>query len=145
MGAHNQNSPGKKVEELRRDQAFSLKCKGRYGTRPRPHLIIEGLRSKTAFKRPPYINGNGPFKDHGKDYEYTFKFQYFFRPRGSSLKCLFHAPVEDGLFCVLLLFFMEYPCGICGSEVRDGQKAIFCDVVCLLWYHAQCVDMTIEE
>ena len=40
---------------------------------------------------------------------------------------------------------MEYPCGICGSEVRDGQKAIFCDGVCLLWYHAQCVDMTIEE
>ena len=30
MGAHNHNSPGKKVEELRRDQAFSLKCKGRY-------------------------------------------------------------------------------------------------------------------
>ena len=32
MGAHNHNSPGKKVEELRRDQAFSLKCKGRYYT-----------------------------------------------------------------------------------------------------------------
>ena len=32
MGAHNHNSPGKKVEELMRDQAFSLKCKGRYYT-----------------------------------------------------------------------------------------------------------------
>ena len=32
MGAHNHNSLGKKVEELRRDQAFSLKCKGRYYT-----------------------------------------------------------------------------------------------------------------
>ena len=32
MGAHNHNSAGKKVEELSRDQAFSLKCKGRYYT-----------------------------------------------------------------------------------------------------------------
>ena len=40
---------------------------------------------------------------------------------------------------------VQYPCGICGKDVKDGTKAIQCDSDCMLWFHAQCVHLTDDE
>ena len=40
---------------------------------------------------------------------------------------------------------MEYPCGRCEVEVKDDDKAVFCDGECQSWFHAQCVNIDDEE
>ena len=40
---------------------------------------------------------------------------------------------------------IEYPCGKCGNEVRDDDRAIFCEGECRSWYHARCVDISNDE
>ena len=36
---------------------------------------------------------------------------------------------------------VEYPCGKCAIQVRDDDKAVFCEGECQSWYHVQCLDI----
>ena len=36
---------------------------------------------------------------------------------------------------------VEYPCGKCAIQVRDDDKAVFCEGECQSWYDVQCLDI----
>ena len=40
---------------------------------------------------------------------------------------------------------MEYPCGTCSKEVKDSDKAIFCEGTCQSWFHIPCVNIDDAE
>ena len=40
---------------------------------------------------------------------------------------------------------MDYPCGTCGEEVKDNDKAIQCEIDCMRWFHKRCLNLTEEE
>ena len=39
----------------------------------------------------------------------------------------------------------DYPCGVCGKDVKDDDKAIQCESDCMLWFHAECANLADEE
>ena len=40
---------------------------------------------------------------------------------------------------------MDYPCGICGREVKDDDEAMQCEVDCMFWFHKACINLSDEE
>ena len=38
----------------------------------------------------------------------------------------------------------EYLCGECANEVKDEDKAVYCEGACQAWFHAQCVNVNDE-
>jgi len=40
---------------------------------------------------------------------------------------------------------MDYPCGACGKEVKDDDRAIQCEIDCMLWFHKRCLNLTEEQ
>ena len=49
------------------------------------------------------------------------------------------------LLCFCAVFVDDYPCGACAHQVKDEDKAVFCEGECQAWFHARCVNVNNEQ
>lgn len=36
----------------------------------------------------------------------------------------------------------DFPCGLCGEEVKDEDEGVYCESGCEKWFHRQCAGMS---
>ena len=112
--------------------------------------IIEGLRLKRAVKRLRVISRKQSLKIYvpvyGEVSKYSFAQNFLHTP---AYRAKWKEVPFVGQSCVFVPFLhmetAEYPCGECANQVKDEDKAVYCEGQCESWFHAQCVNMDDEQ